>query len=384
MQPKRVPIGGGFFAFMPELLPPALDYPQHLVVEIHQAAAALGSVAAISQFVPNPRLLIVPFLSLEAVLSSRIEGTVTTPSAVLEARVIPEAEVEVPAAEVRNYLDAMDYGIGQLPTLPLSLRLVKDLHAILMKNVRGYNRAPGEFRQGQVYIGSDSLASARYIPPPANVVPELMSNWEHFLHSDVLPPLVQCAVTHAQFEMIHPFWDGNGRIGRLFISLALIAKGHLPQPLLFLSAYLEKHREQYYQHLSDISTTGDWSGWISFFMRAVTAQAGAAVDAAKALLDLRDDVRHGLNTRSIHALSLVDLLFESPVVTVGLVQDKLNLHYPTARRAIAALEKVGFLNRKDHKRPARFIASAIFDALETASDSPRTQYLSRIIRHTGK
>lgn len=371
--PKRVPIGEGHYAFVPELLPPALDYPQTLVTEIHEAAAALGSVAAISRFVPNPRLLIVPFLSLEAVLSSRIEGTITTPSAVLEARVIPEAEVGVPEAEVRNYLDAMDYGIEHLPTLPLSLRLLKDLHAILMKNVRGYNRAPGEFRQGQVHIGSDTLETARYIPPPANLLPELMSNWEHFLHSDVVPPLVQCAVAHAQFEMIHPFWDGNGRIGRLFISLALIAKGHLPQPLLFLSAYLEKHREQYYQHLSAISTTGDWRGWISFFMRAVITQANAAVNAAKALLDLRDDVRHGLNTRSVHALSLVDLLFESPVVTVGVVQERLNLPYPTARRAIAALEEAGFLTQMYHKRPARFMASKIFDVLEMAADSAHPQ-----------
>lgn len=366
-KPQKVAIGEGYYAFVPAPLPPALEYPETLVTEIHGAAAALGSVAAISRFVPNPRLLIVPFLSLEAVLSSRIEGTVTTPTAVLEARVAPEADVGEPTAEVRNYLDAMDYGLSQLPTLPLSLRLLRDLHALMMKNVRGYNRAPGEFRQGQVHIGSDALASARYIPPPANYVPDLMSNWERFLHSDALPPLVQCAVAHAQFEMIHPFWDGNGRIGRLFISLMLIAKGHLPQPLLFLSAYLERHREQYYDHLAEISSSGDWNPWVGFFMRAVTAQASAAANAAKALLDLRDTVRHALTTRSIHALTLLDILFEAPVVTVGLVQDRLNVQYPSARRAIDALVKVGFLDQMEHKRPVRFMASPIFDVLDSAA-----------------
>ncbi len=369
---RQIRITGGQYAFVPDPLPPPLSYSETMVRHVHDAAAALGGVASIGDFVPNPRLLVVPFLSIEAEVSSRIEGTVTTLPDLFESRMVPDEDVSAPTREVANYLQAMSLGVERLRELPISVRLTRELHRALLRGVRGRNRAPGEFRSGQVHIGAAGrgLASARYVPPPAHLLGELMSDWERFLHSGSdIPALVQCALMHAQFEMIHPFWDGNGRVGRLLLSLFLIATGSLSQPLLFLSAYFERSRHEYYERLLAVSRDGDWPGWIEYFLSAVEAQSRVAVAAARNIIAVRDHIRDRIGqARTGHAMAVIDLLFEWPAITIPDVADRLNVSYPTARRAVRKLEEESFLNETTgQRRNQRFLALPIVEALEVAS-----------------
>jgi Fic family protein len=364
----------GYWAFVPAPLPPQLSYSQELVRAVSEAERPLGGLNEIGRFVPNPNLLVTPYLSVEAVHSSRIEGTEASLSDLFFMQAGERARAYPPdVREVGNYLDAMHYGLARLADLPLSKRLVRELHARLLEGVRGEHATPGEFRRSQNWIGSPgvSLDDAHYVPPPPEEVGRLMSDWERFLHeARDLPLLIQCAIMHYQFEAIHPFLDGNGRVGRLLISLFFMERGALSQPLLYLSPYLELHRDEYYARLFAVSSTGDWEGWFGFFASAVRVQAHTGAVRCRQMLELRESMRQELRdeSRSPTAAALLDLLFERPVVGISEAADRLGVTYRPAARAMDALCRLGVVREMTGQRRNRlFCAQAILDAIERAA-----------------
>ena len=278
---RRIACPGGYRAYVPAPLPPLLAWDERLIAALSAADRAIGALAGEGRRLPNPRMLVRPFVHKEAVLSSRIEGTRTT----LGELLADEAGAAVDQSpddlrEVANYVSALDYGLGRLDTLPLSLRLVRELHDRLMRGVRDDIAAPGEFRRSQNWIGRPgcTLNDATYVPPPPAELLPCLDAWEHSLHDDALPPLVQAALVHVQFEAIHPFLDGNGRVGRLLITLLLAERDVLPAPLLYLSAYFEATRPEYYARLLGVTERGEWEEWLVYFLRgrraAVAGRAG--------------------------------------------------------------------------------------------------------------
>lgn len=364
---RLVRIAGGTFAFVPSPLPPELEFDKDLVNLLSRADALLGELSGLGRQLPNPHLLIAPYTRQEAVLSSRIEGTRTTLSELLldELGALPEPVGDV--REVRNYVAALEHGIERLKSLPLSLRLVQELHGKLLDQVRGGQSAPGEFRRTQNWIGppGSTLAGATYVPPPAPEMMEALDQWERYLHRrGDLPDLVQCALVHEQFEAIHPFLDGNGRIGRLLITLFLMERGRLSQPLLYISSYIEPHRAEYYRALQRVRTEGDWGGWVRFFLAAVEQSAESACRQARLLLDLRDRYRERLRGKP-RALALLDALFASPYITVPRAAQELGVSYPTARNAVTALLEIGLLATMGDGAWRRvYAARPILDILE--------------------
>src|SRR5437588_4859563 len=360
----------GYAAFIPAPLPPLLVYDDDLVLALSRADAALSELSGLGRHLPNPHLLIAPSLGREAVLSSRIEGTKASLSDLLldemeNAASVPREEDDV--REVRNYVVALEYGIKRLRDLPLSLRLVRELHARLMKGVRGERATPGEFRRSQNWIGppGSTPATALYVPPPPDHLMQCLADWELFLHErNRLPDLVQCALMHEQFEAIHPFLDGNGRVGRLLITLFLIERGRLSQPLLYLSAYIEAHRQDYYDLLQRVRTEGDWIGWLRFFITGVTETAGEAVRHAGRLMDLREKFQARLRDKP-KALALLDQLFINPYMTVARAERILKVSNPTARQAVTLLQKNGMLDELSRRAWVRlYLAKPILRAIE--------------------
>jgi len=342
-----------------------------------EADQAFGGVCAIARFIPNPDLLVMPYLSLEAVFSARIEGTHTTLSQVFETEAQVGIAPDPQTQEVINYLNAMKLGLHRVTEkqMLLSLRLVQDLHAELLKGVRGANAAPGRWRNLQVHIGpGPRVEDAYFIPPPAQYLGDLLDNWEKFLHEDArLPVLVKCAILHAQFEMIHPFFDGNGRIGRLLISLFLIARGGLPQPLLFLSPYLEHHRDEYYDRLLAVSAHGDWQGWVSFFLRAVAAQSRQAVAAADSIVELQSRTREQLQEQGApgKVLALADLFLRRPVMTIRQAAEQIDVTFPTASKYVHILVDMEFLQETTGRATNQvFMAVPLLKAIEGSALPP--------------
>jgi len=291
----------------------------------------------------------------------------TTLSEVLldELGALSERAAEV--QEVRNYVAALEHGLERLKTMPLSLRLVRELHSELLSGVRGEQAAPGEFRLVQNWIGppGSTLQTAAYVPPPYPEMMEALHSWETYLHEESrLPDLVQCALMHEQFEAIHPFLDGNGRIGRLLITLFLIERGRLSHPLLYISTYLEPHRLEYYQALQKVRTHGDWAGWLRFFLVAVERSAAAASKQAGRLLDLRTELRTRVRDKP-KTLRLLDELFASPYITVPRAVKVLGVTAPTARSALKALVEIGVLSDYGGAWRRVFVARPILDALES-------------------
>lgn len=339
----------GYWAFAPRPLPPPIEYDAETVGLLSDADRGLGNLAGIGQLLPNPHLLIAPYIRREAVLSSRIEGTQASLSDLL---FFEAAEEEPPRApdvqEVRNYVRAMEYGLERLAKLPLSLRLVREIHARLMRGVRGEHARPGEFRQSQNWIGPPgcTLTEATFVPPPVPEMTEALGEWEKFLHeAKSIPPLVQCALMHYQFEAIHPFLDGNGRVGRLLITFFLCDRGHLPQPLLYLSAFFERYRDEYYARLLEVSRSGDWMGWVQFFLRALATQASDAVANSQCILALQQRYREQLRKRKAKAtaLAITDRLFLNPYVTATRLAERLGVSFPTIQAAIDRLVEAGIL-----------------------------------------
>lgn len=359
---------GGYLAFVPAPLPPRLEFSPELVRLLSAADAALGELSGLGALLPNPHLLIAPYLRREAVSSSRIEGTRASLSDVLadEAGHVPEVPAD-DVREVRNYVVALEYGIGRLDHLPLSLRLVRELHECLMRGVRGDRATPGEFRRSQNWIGpyGSTPANAPYVPPPPGEMLEALGEWERFLHRRAeLPDLVQCALMHEHFEAIHPFLDGNGRVGRLLVTLFLIERRRLSQPLLYLSEFIERNRDDYYRTLQRIRTDGDWVGWLHYFLAGVEWSARRAARQAHELMALRESMRQRV-VASPRASALVDPLFENPNLDTARVKKLLGVSDPTARRAIAELQSAGIVVQTDDRTwGRRYLARGVLRALE--------------------
>ena len=269
---------------------------------------------------------------------------------------------------MRNYIEALEYGLKRLDELPLSLRFVRELHERLMRGVRGAHMTPGEFRRSQNWIGppGSTLATATYVPPPVDEMNTALGDWELFLHDrGKLPDLVQCALMHEHFEAIHPFLDGNGRVGRLLITLFLTERGRLTQPLLYLSAYIEAHRTQYYDALLRVRTEGDWGGWLLFFLTGVRETAVRAAGQARELMDIRERYRARVQDKP-KALALVDEVLRAPYVTVAQAEKVLGVSNPTARTAVRALVEAGLLEESGERRWRRlYVARPVLDALRS-------------------
>ncbi|MDH5427845.1 MAG: Fic family protein [Nitrospirota bacterium] len=359
----------GYTAFIPAKLPPTLTYDNELVLSLSRADAALSELSGLGRHLPNPHLLIAPYVRREAVLSSRIEGTRASLSDLLIDEMEEPKQVagDQDVQEVRNYVMAMECGLARLRKLPLSLRLVREIHGRLMKGVRGDRATPGEFRRSQNWIGpsGSTIETAPYVPPPPEYLDDLLGDWEQFLHErKTFPDLIQCAIMHEQFEAIHPFLDGNGRLGRLLITLFLIERGRLAQPLLYLSAYIEAHRQDYYDLLRRVRTHGDWKSWLQFFLTGVTEIALEAVGQADHLMSLREKFRTRLQEKS-KALALLDELFLNPYMSVAKAERVLKVSNPTARQAVLLLQKKGMLEEITGRTWGKlYLAKPIMDTIE--------------------
>lgn len=345
-----------YWAFVPHPLPPRLTADWELTGILSEADRALSELAGLGRSMPNPHLLIGPFVRREAVLSSRIEGTQADLADLYayEAGQLPlpgieAAPSEADLREVLNYVNALEYGLKRLETLPVSLRLMRELHERLLAGVRGEHATPGEFRRSQNWIGPPgcTLNEATFVPPPVPQMHESLDALETYLHSqDVYPPLVRLAFIHYQFEAIHPFVDGNGRIGRLLLSLLLVQWQLLPLPLLYLSAYFHRHRQDYYDLLLGVSERGDWRAWLLFFLRGIAEQARDAVERARRLQDLREEWQRRLAQARTSALTLrlVNILFTSPILTISQAQRLLQVgSYHSARKHVEKLVSAGIL-----------------------------------------
>ena len=366
---RRIRCVEGYEAFVPDPLPPAIAWTPGLIRALSDADRAIGRLAAEGGRLPNPHILLSPFVRREAVLSSRIEGTQATLGELLAA----EAGAAVERSpddmrEVGNYVAALEHGLGRLKTLPLSLRLLCEIHAQLMEGVRGDRATPGEFRRSQNWIGPAgcTLANANYVPPPPAEMMQALDAWEKFLLDRTLPPLAQIALAHYQFEAIHPFLDGNGRVGRLLITLFLVERGVLPSPLLYLSAFFEATRQDYYGHLRAVTVRGEWAAWLEYFFNGVARQAEDAESRAERINALLAGWRVAVaGAQSRTPVALVDLLAENPYWTVKRVAQRLGVAFTTAQRAVDRLEHAGILAQTSGaKRDRVFCARAVLDLLE--------------------
>lgn len=333
-------------AFVPAPAPRDLTLTPAAIGLLDEASHGLGVLAGIGQRLPNPHLLIGPHLRREAVLSSRIEGTQATISDVYAAeaeqmRLIGSPDVR----EVVNYVDAYQYGLERLSSLPLGLRFIRELHDHLMAGGVRHRGQAGTFRRYQNYIGGTSEANAIYVPPPVLPMRSCLDDLEKFLHERELRPLIHAAAMHYQFEAIHPFGDGNGRVGRLLLGIFLNERGVLPQPLLHLSAYFERTLEDYYESLMRVSTHGDWDHWLRYFLTGVSEQAREATALADAITALEAKYRVQLQRdhATANALALADTLFANPIITASRAQALLQVTAPTARATIRTLEQAGIV-----------------------------------------
>jgi Fic family protein len=366
---KLVRAISGYWAYVPDSLPPRLEWDTELVSRISKADLAVGTLSGLGETLPNPHLLIYPFIRREAVLSSRIEGTKSSLSDLLLFEAT-QVEKRGDVKEVQNYVRAMEYGLKRLNEFPLSLKFIRELHSILMEGVRGGHSTPGEFRRSQNWIGPVGviLSEATFVPPPLPEMLECLNQLENFLNSiPELPPLVQAALVHYQFETIRPFLDGNGRIGRLLVTLLLCQRNMLSKPLLYLSAFFEQHRREYYDLLLKVSQSGEWRQWIEFFLTAVTEQAGDAVSRSRQLLDLLRRYSQKVREQNLTAttIQLVELIFMKPVLNVKTAQEFLKVSYPSAQYALSSLEKIGILTEvTGRKRNKAYSAWEILKALD--------------------
>lgn len=358
----------GHDTFVPAALSPTITYDAQLVLALSRADTALSELSGVGRQLPNPHLLITPYLRQEALLSSRIEGTRTNLSELLLEEVGAAdgtAAEEAERQEVRNYVEAMEEGLRILATgRPITLNMVKALRATLMAGVRGGMASPGQFRNEQNWIGGPTIERAVYVSPPPELLMECLTDWEHFTNTrGIMPDLVQAAILHEQFEAIHPFKDGNGRIGRLLVPLFLIERGRLSQPLLYLSSFIEPRRAEYYDLLQRVRTDCDWAAWLQFFLEGVEQTALLAVQHTKKLMDLREDFRILVRGKA-RAIELVDYLFLNPYVDARRAQGYLKVSDPTARAAIATLVQAGILTEfAGRSWPKLYISQPVLEIL---------------------
>ena len=343
----------GHRAFIPAPLPP--NPPLRLVgalqERLSQADYALGRLDGAVLTLPNPDLFVFVYIRKEAVLSSQIEGTQSSLQNLLAAEAqLFDPDTPKDVQEVVNYVRAMNHGLARLAELPVSVRLIRQIHAELMRGVRGGRLAPGELRTSQNWIGPAgcTLAEATFVPPPPHEVPNALADLERFLHTkDDLPALVKVGLAHAQFETIHPFLDGNGRIGRLLITFLLVEKRLLAKPVLYLSHYFKRHRAEYYDRLQAVRDRGDWEGWLAFFLRGVAEVSREATHTAAAILRMREKYRaritEQLGRAAANGHRVMEKLFDHPIVTVATVREWLNVTPAGANNLVNRLEEVGVL-----------------------------------------
>jgi Fic family protein len=367
-RPLRVGQGdASYWAFAPAPIPRQVELSASTILELSEADRAVGALAGLGGQLPNPHILISPYLRREAVASTRIEGTQSTLSEVLSAEAQLRVETE-DQREVLNYVRALERGLLRLQELPLSKRLIREMHGELMRGVRGEERTPGEFRRSQNWIGGTNPSDALFVPPPVDLLEDALDDLERFLHEEVpLPVLVRCALAHFQFETIHPFLDGNGRLGRLLIVFYLVERGVLGQPLLYLSAYFERNRDEYVNALQGVRERGDINGWIAFFVRGLTVQARSAVESADALLRLREEFRARLRQAGARgqAVDASEALIGNPFVTAPQLAQLLNVTRQGAQYVISSLERARIVQPVEGKsRPALYVAQEVLDVLE--------------------
>lgn len=389
---RLVPTTDSALAFVPAPLPRSVPLEGTTLHLLGWAEHALGELTGVTARLVNPYLLGAPLLRREAILSSRMEGTYATAEqlAMLEAGNPPTDErAQSDTREVSNYVGAMQVGVEQLLRLPIGLRLICMVHARLLEGVRGHAERPGEFRDSQNYIGrrSDGIRGARFVPPPVTEMREALHELENYLHvaphglpspgaepdPTLAPLLIRMALAHYQFETIHPFRDGNGRVGRLLIPLLLMSHGRLREPLLYMSAYFERHKDAYNDHMLRVSQAGAWRPWLDFFLRGVVESARESIDVAGTLLALRDDWQRRFHSARSSALliKLVDHLFQSPSMTIAGAAGILDVTPAAASYNLTKLVNAGILvERTGRKRDQVFVALDILRIVENAHAEP--------------
>jgi len=347
-------------AFVPPVLPPSPPINVlPLLTKLSAAERALGRLDGITMLLPRHDLFLYMYVRKEAVLSSQIEGTQSTLTDLLRFEAAAEAgQTFDDVREVSNYVDAMMYGLGRLEELPLSLRLIREMHARLMDGNRGGDKNPGQFRRSQNWIGGTRPGNAMFVPVPPNELNSCLSDLEAFIHEETsgLPPLIKAGLLHVQFETIHPFLDGNGRIGRLLITLYLCTKGSLQAPLLYLSLYLKSHRSVYYALLQSVRETGAWEEWLAFFLEGVAQTANQAFEAATQIVELFKSDRDRITSDSARAgssLRVHEWLQSNPFVTSNQLVEQIGLSAPTVNAALADLERLGIVTEITGKRRNR-------------------------------
>ncbi len=354
-------------AFVPAPLPPRppIDWTPELRSKFDQALLALGRLDSVSTLLPDTSLFLYMYVRKEAVLSSMIEGTQSSLSDLLLFELDQEPGVPLDdVREVSNYVAALDHGLRLLEEgLPLSLRLFREIHGVLLTKGRGGNQTPGEFRRSQNWIGGTRPGNAAFVPPPAEEVPEYMSKLELFLHDhpEPTPVLLKAALAHVQFETIHPFLDGNGRLGRLLITLLLCEQKVLREPMLYLSLYFKTHRQYYYELLNNVRLTGDWEAWLDFFAEAVIVTATQAVETAQQLLDLSNQDRDkisGLGRAAASTLQVQRALMEHPIATSGSLVEKTGITSATVNKALGHLEQLGIVKELTAQKRNRLFSYA--------------------------
>jgi len=354
-------------AFVPAPLPPrpAIEWTPELRGKFDQALLALGRLDSVSTLLPDTSLFLYMYVRKEAVLSSMIEGTQSSLSDLLLFELDQEPGVPLDdVREVSNYVAALDHGLRLLGKgLPLSLRLFREVHGVLLTKGRGSNQTPGEFRRSQNWIGGTRPGNAAFVPPPAEEVLECMSKLELFLHDqpEPTPVLLKAALTHVQFETIHPFLDGNGRLGRLLIALLLCSRSVLREPMLYLSLYFKTHRQYYYELLNNVRMTGDWEAWLDFFAEAVIVTATQAVETAQQLLDLSNQDRDkisGLGRAAASTLQVHRALMEHPIATSASLVEKTGITPATVNKALGHLEQLGIVKELTAKKRNRLFSYA--------------------------
>jgi Fic family protein len=350
----------GYRAFVPKPLPPEppVSLDQDVLALMSTADVALGRLDGVVKVIPDPDFFVSMYVRREAVLSSQIEGTQSTLEDLLDIELEPEStRGSSDVGDIVNYVRAMNHGLSRLDKLPLSLRLIREIHAELLQDGRGARATPGEFRTTQNWIGpvGAPLLQATFVPPPVPEMHVALGDFEKFFHrQDALPVLIEAGLTHAQFETIHPFLDGNGRVGRLLITFLLVHRGVLRAPLLYLSHYFKLHRTEYYDRLTAVRRNGDWEGWLRFFLHGVASTAEEATDTAERIFELREHNRSlVIQEIGTSGLRLLSALFDRPLVNVNYVARRLDVTFPTANRLVARFEELGLLREVTGQRRSR-------------------------------
>jgi len=362
----------GYDAFMPKKLSEEevnLNIDAEMLRILSEADRALGELKGVTETLPNPNLFIAFYVQKEAILSSQIEGTQCSLDEILQ---VDQRKFEIkPVTEVVNYIKAMDEGLNELKDFPMNIRLLKKIHKILLQNVRGKERTPGEFKKQQNWVGPAgcNLNEAIYIPPPPDMMIELMGDWEVYYHKESkYVHLIKAAIMHSHFETIHPFIDGNGRLGRLLITFMLCEKKVLNKPILYLSLFFKENKTEYYQMLMDVRFKGTWEEWIKFFLRGIRNTSKEAIQTAKDILSLQQKhtalIKETLSKYRI-VLSLFNLICKNPIISIPFACKELDVSYPTVKKTIDALISKGILVKyNDMKRKKLFVYSNYLDILK--------------------